>query len=771
MLRFPSPVRQRLLGLLVGVTALLSTGSLLAQVPMTGPLDPLALARLKDFEARRATSNNLLVDSNDDSKRPVPGESVVLADLEGPGIVTHIWTTVAANEYGWPRLLRFRVYYDGSNTPSIDVPLGDFFAVGHGYERNVDSLMVRNSSNGRSRNSYWPMPFRKSCRITVTNEGSRRVSMFYYQVDWQKHDSLPPNVGYLHAFYKQELPAINGRHYEVLSVKGKGHLVGALINVVQTEPGWFGEGDDLFYVDGSSTPTLEGTGTEDYFNDAWSLRVSNGLFTGVPIADGRAVGSRLSGYRWHLADPVPFNDSLDFRVEHKGWIRDEEGLADGFAERFDLWSSVALWYQESVNADLPEPPYGAARLPHGNATQIEVEEIAGQVTVENGEAIVQREVFWSKDLLTLRGRGVGTTVSIPFEVLADGYYEIVAQVAHGPAYGHYEVTLDGKPIAPRSDNDGTVRSVRIDAYGSEMYVAADHLIGWADLTRGRHILTFTCIGKADASSGFNIGIDNFIVARIADAARIERRAGAKGRWKVAPLSAEQRDGQRVAGTEPSYRGTPLADFVARLQERDRGSRAAAARAIGQFGAAAAPAVDQLTRLLQDTDSEVRQASAESLALLGPLAAEAVPALAPLLQDRDPRTRVIAALALREIGVAARPALPQMIAALADEDLVVRMTVALAIGRLGNEAVTAVDALMTAGNERPDDWISVPLRDMRRAVCWALGEIGPGARHALPLMREWTRFYRVRWVSEAAIAKIEGRPAPATWLDAASAPTR
>jgi len=339
------------------------------------------------------SSNNLFVDSNDDSKRPVPGETLVLADLEGPGIVTHMWITVAANEYAWPRLLRFRVYYNGHKTPSVDVPFGDFFASAHGYERNIDSLMIRNSSNGRSRNCYWPMPFHKSCKITVTNEGSRRVSMFYYQIDWQKHKQLPLDIGYFHTYYRQELPAVGGRHYEILNVKGEGHLVGALLSVVQTEQEWFGEGDDLFYVDGSPTPVMEGTGTEDYFNDAWSLRVSNGLFTGVPIAEGRGVGARLSGYRWHLPDPVPFKKSLRFLIEHKGWVRLGDGLTDGFRERYDLWSSVAFWYQKGVNEDLPEPPYGPARLPHGNATQIEVENDIGSVTAQDGEATVQRDVF------------------------------------------------------------------------------------------------------------------------------------------------------------------------------------------------------------------------------------------------------------------------------------------------------------------------------------------------------------------------------------------
>ena len=492
-----------------------------AQAVPVPPLDPIGIARLKDFEARRVSSNNLYVDSNDDSKRPVPGETLVLADLEGPGIVTHMWITIAANEYGWPRLLRFRIYYDGSKTPSVDVPFGDFFASAHGYERNIDSLMIRNSSNGRSRNCYWPMPFHKSCRITVTNEGSRRVSMFYYQIDWQKHRRLPPDIGYFHAYYRQELPALSGRHYEVLNVKGEGHLVGALLSVVQTEPEWFGEGDDLFYVDGSPTPVMEGTGTEDYFNDAWSLRVSNGLFTGVPIAEGQGVGARLSGYRWHLPDPVPFKTSLRFLIEHKGWVRLGDGSIDGFRERSDLWSSVAFWYQKGVAQDLPEPPFGPARLPHGNAAQFEVENDIKTVTVRDGEASVQRDVFWSKDLLFLKAKGPGSSINVPIDVAADGYYELVAQVSHAPGYGDYTAKLDGGPVGARPS--GRAREVRIDAYGSELYVAADHLIGWFNLSKGRHVLTFTCVGKNDSSRGYDLGIDNLVLARISEKARITRR--------------------------------------------------------------------------------------------------------------------------------------------------------------------------------------------------------------------------------------------------------
>lgn len=738
-----------------------------AQTVASALADPLGMARLKDYEARRATSNNLFVESNDDSKRPIPGETVVLADLQGPGVVTHIWMTLAANEYAWPRLLRFRVYYDGSHTPSIDVPLGDFFASAHGYERNVESLTIRNSSNGRARNSYWSMPFRKSCRITITNEGSRRVSMLYYQVDWQKHRQLPPDVGYLHGYYRQELPAIGGRDYTVLDVKGRGHLVGALVNVVQTESGWFGEGDDLFYVDGSTKPVMEGTGTEDYFLDAWSLRTSNGLMAGVPIAEGRGVGARISGYRWHLADPVPFRTSLKFDIEHKGWRMSADPKAvDGFQERFDLWSSVALWYQQGVNQDLPEPPYGAARLPHGNARQIEVEDLADRVTTEGGRAIVEREVFWSKDLLTLRAAGQDAKIAIPIDVPEDGYYEIVAQVAHGLDYGTYAVAVEHAPAAGGQGKRSEGRP--IDAYGPEFYVAADHLIGWLDLTKGRHTVAFTCTGRNAASTGYNLGIDNLVVARVSDQARAGRSpapgaavsGGGDDRGRPNPPRGSGQPGARpVAAT---YRGTPLGAYVAALAAPAAPARAIAARAIGQFGPDLVSAVPSLVALLRDPDTGVRQAAAESLALAGRAAAPAVDALAPLLADPDARLRGLAALALREIGPGSVGALPQLIAALKDRDLTVRYGVGMAIAALGPAAAPAVPALMAALDEDPDDWVSVVRRDVRRAMAVALGEIGPAAREALPLLRKWMRFYRVAWVAAPAIQKIEGKPAPATY---------
>jgi hypothetical protein len=400
-----------------------------AQSASTNPLDPLEFPRLKTFGACRSTSNNLYVERDDDSKHPIPGETPVLADLKGPGIVTHVWLTVADTEYAWPRLLRLRVYYDEHKTPSVDTPLGDFSAVGHGYERNMNSLLVHNASFGRAQNSYWPMPFQKSCRITVTNEGQRPVSSLYYHVDWQKHASLPEDIGYFHAYYRQAEPPPSGNLYTILNIRGEGQYVGTVLNTIQTQMGWFDEGGNMFYLDDEPKPRIEGTGTEDYFNDAWGLRVSDGDWTGTLAAEGEGSGARLTGYRWHVIDPVPFKKSLRVGIVHMGWTYNPDGTArSGFEELSDFFSSVAFWYQRGVNEGLPEPPYGAAHFPLGYKLQIAVPNNLKDVTTERGDVSVQKEVLWSKDLLFLRAQGAGTKMNIPFVVPKEGFYEVIPQL-------------------------------------------------------------------------------------------------------------------------------------------------------------------------------------------------------------------------------------------------------------------------------------------------------------------------------------------------------
>jgi len=673
----------------------------LAAIPVAAQpaLDWYDLSRLKNYTAHRSSSNNPDWASNDDSKRPIAGETTVLADLEGPGVVTHIWLTVAANEYGWPRLLRFRVYYDGSGTPSVDAPLGDFFAVGHGVEKPVESLLIRDGSSGRSRNSYWPMPFRKRCRITVTNEGRSRLSNLYYHVDWKKVESLPPDTTYFHAWYKQELPAIMGRRYEILNVRGRGHYAGTVFSIIQNQPGWFGEGDEFFYVDGQSRPSIEGTGTEDYFNDAWSLREAQGAYTGVPIAEGTGLGSRMTAYRWHLPDPVPFKTALRFEIEHAGWTYNADGsVRSGFEERADLFSSVAYWYQQGIAEGLKSPPYGMARLPHGNAKQMEAEARLAEVRSERGKASVQKEVFWSRDILLFEAEGPGARIEIPFDVDTDGRYELIAQAAHSSDYGNYTVLLDGAPPSsgPELEHEPGANAgsgVVINAYHAELYVAEDHVIGWPQLTKGRHTLTFVCKDKDLRSSGFNLGLDTLVLARVASPEPVGGEAAEH--FRSGKVTYEQ--------------------WAQGLKDRDPFVREAAAWRSTQDKALAARGVSSLVEAFSDSSHVVRGLAAASVRTIGEQGAPALDGLVSLLKDREAGVRMMTAEAIASIGAKSAPAVPSLVAA------------------------------CDVAGEHPQ---------VQRSLANALGAIGPAARPGLPALRRFQQIPRVRWNADAAIARIE-----------------
>jgi hypothetical protein len=695
------------------------------------------LPRLKNYSAHRVSSDNPFIGSNDDSKRIFPGETFVMADLRGPGVVDHIWITVADNEFAWPRLVRLRVYYDGKKTPSVDVPLGDFFGVGHGYERDLDSMPIRDSSFGRARNSYWQMPFRQSCKITVTDEGNRPVTMFYYHVDWQKHPSLPEDVAYFHGYYRQERPAVAGKNYEFVNLKGTGHYVGTVLNVIQAGVGWFGEGDDLFYVDGAKHPQIAGTGTEDYFNEAWGLRVSYSNWYGTPVAEGERIGARLTGYRWHVPDPVPYTKSLWAGIEHAGWTYNADGtLRSGFEERPDYFSSAAFWYQKGVNEDLAEPPYGNARLPLGNALQIAVEDSIAEVTTEKGKASVQREVDWGRDLLFFEAEGVGSRINIPLDVPEKGRYEVVARIAQAPDYGDYYALMDGKPT--NLDTREALTS-EVPASGSEVfhnylpeiYVAVDRPLGWLELEKGRHTLSFVCVGHDGRSSGYYLGVNDVALEKIPA--------------PEAPVTEARAAATPSSGTV--YRGRPLSSYVAEAKTAD------AIRAIGSFGPDAASAVNQVAQALSDPDPEVRSAAAWALTQIGTPAAAAVPALEKSLSDSNARVRSLSAVALQSIGPKAIDAVPALIAALQDPAPFVRAPVADAIGSIGPSAKAAVDALAARLLVKDDQAYVL------RSMASALGNIGPDAASALPALEETLKHHRVVYVAKEAILKIKKQPVP------------
>ena len=197
--------------------------------------------------------------SNSDNFRVAPGQTHVLLDAKGPGVITHLWLTFLGPEpQAWAKNgsanhqeMLLRMYWDGSARPGVEAPVGDFFANCFGQRREVISLPVI-VADGDSYNCFWPMPFRKSARIEIVNQSEKPISLLYYNIDWIKKDKLPKDTPYFYAQYRQEYPCQHGKDYVILDTKGKGHYVGTVLAVRTRSPSWFGEGDEKIYLDGEA---------------------------------------------------------------------------------------------------------------------------------------------------------------------------------------------------------------------------------------------------------------------------------------------------------------------------------------------------------------------------------------------------------------------------------------------------------------------------------------------------------------------------------------
>ena len=303
------------------------------------------------FQSKRVSSFDR-TGGNSDAIPIEPGKTAELAAIRGPAAIHHIWVTISAEAF-YGRKIVLRIYWDGEEVPSVEAPVGDFFAVGHGLNRNLSSLPIANSSDGRARNCYWYMPFRWSCRITATNEGTQPVAAFYYYIDYRELEDIKPDAPYFHAQYRQEFPCEPGRNYLILDAVGAGHYVGCALSVLQRSMGWWGEGDDMITVDGEASPSLHGTGSEDYFSDAWGMREDENLYYGCPLQEEDfQAGSKATVYRFHIADPIPFKKTIRVTIEH--------GHAN---DRADHDSSVAYWYQTEPHMPFPPLPPAEKRLP------------------------------------------------------------------------------------------------------------------------------------------------------------------------------------------------------------------------------------------------------------------------------------------------------------------------------------------------------------------------------------------------------------------------
>jgi hypothetical protein len=331
------------------------------------------LARLKNVKSKRFSSYDR-TGGNADSWVFKPGETRAIAEMNGAGCVRHIWTTIASSEDYYLRRLILRMFWDGETNPSVECPIGDFFGLGHGLTTCFVSAPLQMFD--RAFNCWFPMPYAKSARIEIENQGEKDVVVYFY-VDYQEFPSLDDDFGRFHAQWRRQLVTKNDEvvgpnarghqdrlnttgkeNYVVLDAEGKGHYVGCHIDIDTNEPGWWGEGDDMFFVDGEQwPPNMHGTGTEDYFCGAWNYNnLKQTFYTpyyGYHFKGNNDYTGKHSQYRFHIEDPVYFEKSLLFSIEH-GHANDRSGD----------WTSVAYWYQTEPHKKFPALLSVAERIPY-----------------------------------------------------------------------------------------------------------------------------------------------------------------------------------------------------------------------------------------------------------------------------------------------------------------------------------------------------------------------------------------------------------------------
>jgi hypothetical protein len=343
------------------------------QAQDAGPL--AGLSTLRDVESKRISSWDR-TGGNADFLTIAPKSSATLAEITGAGAIKHIWFTIASDSPFHLRELVLRMYWDGEAQPSVEVPIGDFFGTGHEFEdipgghrgqRYTSWWSLPLTVQHKAMNCYFEMPFGRGARITISNDGPMPVQAFYYHIDYEAYpnEAMAANKGRFHAQWRREITKaisetvttnLDGRdNYEFMNAEGRGQYVGVILSIQGHSTGWWGEGDDMFFIDGQkSPPSINGTGLEDYFGNAWMFQTPFSYpFIGYTLQGNRDWTGWHTMYRFHIQDPIYFKKSLRATIEH--------GHAN---HRSDEYTSVAFWYQSEPHKPFPALPPVPGRLPN-----------------------------------------------------------------------------------------------------------------------------------------------------------------------------------------------------------------------------------------------------------------------------------------------------------------------------------------------------------------------------------------------------------------------
>jgi len=361
------------------ITKVLSLLFIVGSIQLSGAQwsgDLADLSRIKtDVKTRRVSSYDRTGGNNDRFENIGAGEVREIFNVKGAGVINHIWITIAPPPEQLNRNdIILRMYWDGNSFASVESPIGPFFGQGWNESYPFSCLpLAVGPTEGRSLVSYFSMPFSNGARIEIENQNSRKINAFYYFVDYVELKELPEDMGRFCAWYNHELTEAlpdgenewstlgqqgknprGDENYLIADITGKGHFVGVNYYVHSPSPMWYGEGDDMIFIDGDSKPTLHGTGTEDYFNTSWCPKTlfSHPYFGYARVNDDIGWLGRTHVYRFNISDPIYFDKSLKFTIEH----------GHNNCLTLDL-ASVAYWYQAPPLSKLPPIPDKASRNP------------------------------------------------------------------------------------------------------------------------------------------------------------------------------------------------------------------------------------------------------------------------------------------------------------------------------------------------------------------------------------------------------------------------
>jgi len=447
--------------------------------PFTNAQSLDALTHFQNYSAHRISSSDP-TGGNLDMRRIDPGQTLTLADLQGPGEIRHIWFTFLYPSRSALRKLVLRAEFDDIKLPCIDSPLGDFFGLGHALTYDYASTPLAVGTHA-GLNCYWQMPFAKRARLTLTNQGSQPCVALYYQIDYRTFETAPPDNLHFFAAYRQAFPPKTGEPYEILQTDGgRGHYVGCNLSIEQNADSWWGEGDTRIYIDGQTKPIVEGTGSEDDFGGAWcySHEFSYPQF-GAPLRarfNSKGTldrcttlrdtelsqwkwpaawqkGDLWNVYRYRLSDPIPFTQSIKVNIEHG---------SDPNNQRPDWLSSVAYWYQSGSPTTRPALPPVTDRVPdylrphdHGNG-KWEAEDFADTAKISAGKIEEAGMDFWG-DLFSARyglnwePTADNQTLDLPFTIEKQATYRTTLRAFAIEQGGAAKFSIDDSPTTTPVD--------------------------------------------------------------------------------------------------------------------------------------------------------------------------------------------------------------------------------------------------------------------------------------------------------------------------------